>query len=124
MCDLLCGSTPITVALITGSYGLRRLRLIGLQGVGSAEWLAARHPTVKRDELVLSPYASGIELYLWAHGLGHMSAHTYFDQAFAFPSEDFTDVRIPEGAELAPPASASGAAGATNGGMGWEEEED
>jgi hypothetical protein len=51
-------------------YALRREDLIGFDVAGSAPYMQKRYPNVPGDGLVLRPTIPGMELFVWALGLG------------------------------------------------------
>ncbi|MGH2682551.1 MAG: hypothetical protein ACRDIX_04880 [Actinomycetota bacterium] len=71
--------------------GLEAEELIeGMWRFGPVEYLRSVAHGVKEAGIVLQVSLTGIELFLWAHGLGHLGRGTFFD-----PSQSFeTDIPI------------------------------
>jgi hypothetical protein len=78
-------------------FGLRQDHMLGLHQMGSAEALAKAGYDVDEEGMIISPYNVGIELYMWAHGAGHMGNGAYFDGALDFRLSE-VDVVFPKGA--------------------------
>ena len=75
------GSEEDFWALLTHSmFGLSRLDLIGEHWqLGSASQLQKIWSQVPDEGIVVQPSALGVELFLWAQGLGHIQNHHFLD---------------------------------------------
>lgn len=81
-------------------YGLDTDDLIKFLAAGTKEHLAEKYPHFNFDEggMLVSPTPAGVELFLWAHGLGSLATTAYTDKNVELSLE--LDVVVPAGARL------------------------
>jgi hypothetical protein len=91
------GSGDSAEVLVSHSiFGLARHDLVGAQfHFGSAQYLAKQYPKIPGEGLVAFPSVLGVELFLWAHGLGHLAVNQFL-RASIPPLEGMS---IPDGAQ-------------------------
>jgi hypothetical protein len=75
-------------------YGLHRESLVGESfGYGNADFgLQGLVPQADEPGLAVSPTPSGIELFLWGVGLGHLSVHVFLNGATGLELSNQVDV--------------------------------
>jgi hypothetical protein len=78
-------------------FGLARERLIEDSfHFGSVDFMQKYVPKVTEGGLTMIPSGLGVELFLWAYGLGHMDISRYLVRDVQLPPYDIT---IPLGSE-------------------------
>lgn len=83
-------------------FGLAREELIdGQFSFGTQDHVKKLAPTAEADGLVIAPSALGVELFLWANGLGNVNPAYFLDSGIVI--ETLPDVVIPQTSHPARP---------------------
>lgn len=86
-------------------FGLAREELIdGQFSFGAQDHVRKLAPTAEADGFVIAPSALGVELFLWANGLGSVNPAYFLDSAIMI--ETLPDVAIPQTSHPARPQAA------------------
>jgi len=79
-------------------FGLKRLYLVApLILSGASKHLKSHGYNVESEGIIVSPSMLGIELFLWAYGMGNLSLFEYLNSNTSFSSIE--SINIPEGSK-------------------------
>ncbi len=74
-------------------FGLVKERLVGGHfAAGYRDVIMETYPGACEDGIIFQPDAPGVELFLWAHGYGHMVPQAFLDRELAFPLDERVNI--------------------------------